>query len=258
MDIIYEGVQVQKNHFHEEGSLILLDAVTINWGVIGMTEKTCDNCIEKRKGECWGGEVCKSYKPAPNVSASEIEKWPVIMRSNGQSRRLEWKKQQQKYSHRSSLSAMLAEHDRFEEDRLDALAEKTKSEKRNSKDTLIPFIQKDCWNKIIVWLVVGFTGNNRYKCTYMMEYKGHTKRCDGGIWETADISLLRGMEAAITRITKPQFDVVFVSAESFLELKEKDGRLNFILKRLDNKGTHYELRTHEYGRQAIRDYVLSH
>ena len=33
-----------------------------------MEEKDCDNCMEKCKGECFGGNVCGSYKPVPNIS----------------------------------------------------------------------------------------------------------------------------------------------------------------------------------------------
>ena len=60
-----------------------------------MGNKSCDTCLIKRKGDCFGANsVCEEYKSAPSVTRQEISYWPDVMRSSGLSHRSERKKQE--------------------------------------------------------------------------------------------------------------------------------------------------------------------
>ena len=60
--------------------------------------KSCNNCLYKRKGDCFGEpKICPDYKCAPNMSEEEKEYWPTIMRSNNQARYAEHKRKQAIY-----------------------------------------------------------------------------------------------------------------------------------------------------------------
>lgn len=38
---------------------------------------TCKNCMEMRKGECFGkSEICEFFRYAPTISKDEINNWP--------------------------------------------------------------------------------------------------------------------------------------------------------------------------------------
>jgi|JFJP01.1.fsa_nt_gi hypothetical protein len=45
------------------------------------SNKSCSNCLIKKKGECSTGfEVCEFYKPAPSRNEDKINNWPNEMK----------------------------------------------------------------------------------------------------------------------------------------------------------------------------------
>ncbi len=46
-----------------------------------MNDKSCENCLTYRAGECLGRGLCDYYRPAPSKGAEEY--WPRTMRSRG-------------------------------------------------------------------------------------------------------------------------------------------------------------------------------
>ncbi len=42
-----------------------------------LTEKSCKNCIEMKKGDCFGqNSICESYKHSPVISEEKRKDWP--------------------------------------------------------------------------------------------------------------------------------------------------------------------------------------
>ena len=154
-----------------------------------MAEKSCDNCMTRRKGDCWGGGLCSAYKPGPTISKTELDNWPVVMRSNSQSRHMEWMKQQREYTRQSEKTRKPVQRlDLYSVSKLDVDRKGVAAyvEGFNTSDdlTTIQDIRSEYQDDIIIWLSVIEAGNKLYKCKYMLEWNGHKLADDAGLAET--------------------------------------------------------------------------
>ena len=44
-----------------------------------LNRKTCNNCMEMKKGECIGDKsISNDYRPSPEISKDELDRWPKV------------------------------------------------------------------------------------------------------------------------------------------------------------------------------------
>lgn len=193
--------------------------------------------MEKRKGDCFGdSKICSFYKPAPTITESDLESWPVVMRSNRQSNHLEYKREQEKrasgnyysttrknnsYSDTSNTKGYALNNyksDRYERVKNDndhfAFKGIHVSEEEKKKYTeILKKIQNDHVGEIIIWLSVVQNDGGKYNCMYLLEYNQKTKSGFVKEYPNKTVSLFHGIREALERINKKN-SVVIISALS--------------------------------------------
>ena len=190
-------------------------------------EKNCDNCMLKKRGDCFGGvNICSLYKHSPNVSASEVDSWPVIMRSNSQSRHLEWKKNQKKLSQKRVDSAnnktiqrsftRKGNYTKQSGDSLQNLPGKVSVvERAGEKKDTIESIRKIFADAVLVWIEIRKTVKNQYLGLYLMEYKGDVHNFKTDPVDDRASCFYGIVKEAIENMTKKDFEIVFLSAQEY-------------------------------------------
>ena len=207
-------------------------------------EKTCDTCMLKKKNECFGeGTICEFYKHSPNVSKSEIDSWPEIMRSNSMSRHVERKKEQQKLAQRAKTTRS---HDRMvETNQTPSIYNNTVEKKTESKKEIkgkfanetvasqksiicnkkkeqatqngrvsIQSIRNSFSNVVYVWISVSVGNDKNYYGEYVLEYNGKMAYGRTESHPSRELSMYFAVINSISRITEKNITVYFVSSIS--------------------------------------------
>lgn len=206
-----------------------------------MENKSCDTCLIKRKGDCFGANsVCEDYKSAPSISRQEISYWPDVMRSSGLSHKSERKKQEKlnasrekEYKKGKSNSNKNIDHESNYSYAETGYSENAKIQQRNfekqkrhsQKLGKIPVFQvesiksiiKENYDKVIIWVYPEKIFGIRYRYYYLLQYGKYCKGEKGlKLYGDYKECLFEGLTEAIGRI-KADYDkeVLIVYSKSF-------------------------------------------
>ena len=240
-------------------------------------EKSCDNCMLRKRGECFGGSaVCEFYKHSPSISASEVNSWPVVMRSNSQSRHLEWKKEQQRLAQKNNLpirentvskktvnsnGTYVGKGSYLPKSSVETNTSNRAKESHDLKEPkeTISSIRNSHDDSVLVWIDVRKTVNDQYLGLYLMEYKGRIHSFRKGPFYKKDVCYYEIVKETIETMKKAGFELVFISSNDFkqdvLGIPERRTELN---KALFQKGLTCRFRPYEYLSKTISDYVQKH
>lgn len=206
-----------------------------------MENKSCDTCLIKRKGDCFGANsVCEDYKSAPSVSRQEISYWPDVMRSSGLSHKSERKKQEKlnasrekEYKKGKPNSNKNIDHESNYSYAETGYSENAKIQQRNfekkkihsQKLGEIPIFQvesiksiiKENYDKVIIWVYPEKIFGTRYRYYYLLQYGKYCKGEKGlKLYGDCKECLYEGLTKATGRI-KADYDkeVLIVYSKSF-------------------------------------------
>ena len=224
-------------------------------------EKSCDTCMVKKRGECFGDrKTCASYKHCPQVSSSEMDNWPVIMRSNSLSRHLEWKKEQRVRSQRAKnyntdrekYPTPKAYYSRTNKNVPVAKKSKIALSSKSVRES-IESIRKTYIDSVIVWMDIRKTLSGQHIGFYLMEYQGNCI-CDRiASSSNMDDCINSIIYTVVGRMVKTGFEIVFVSAVDI----EKTSIRNKINELLKERKLKCRYKTCRYLRKEISELIHS-
>ncbi|MBR1507587.1 MAG: hypothetical protein IJ619_06265 [Eubacterium sp.] len=200
----------------------------------------------KKRGDCFGEpKICSMFKGVAAVSRDEINRWPVVMRSNRHSDYLEKKKDQERFNKNNRRDSNIYSAANRQE-RTNELKKRVQKEKRIT----IFSIRKKYIDDIIVWIIIddcdeGFSGE------YTLEYKGQMR--SGYVKSYVDQSeaLLSIIKTVIGRITDRRKKIVFIPTVPFEILRNKAGLYEAFTRMV--KGMDYSVEAHPEIKSQLRE-----
>ncbi len=232
-------------------------------------EKSCDNCMLKKRGDCsWGASVCEHYKYSPSVSASETKYWPEIMRSNSQSRYLEWKKDQRqlaqnKYHKQTEKKVPKKSSNNYNRSsaRQNVYPSKFPNKTNNRKilpkfKETITSIRNSYDGAVLVWVDVRKTVNGKYLGLYLMEYKGTIRSYRTESFGEKDRCYYEIVKGAVDNMIKTDYKLVFISAHDFMQdIIRVSASVLELKDAFSQKKLTWEFQTYGYLSEDISEYV---